>query len=146
MQAAEYRHSVSPGVADAARHIALITDGTGIGAALNYTIGVSQRHGAQIDLLIHGAVDVECISDMEKQTHAADIICHQIQLYARAIEDLLKYVTENSSLMFLVASPDDSAARLLVEEVIPRRRTRMTVPLVLIDDHSFANAQTLNAA
>jgi hypothetical protein len=81
-----------------------------------------------------------------KKIHAADIICHQIQLYARAIEDLLKYVTENSSLMFLGASPDDSAARLLVEEVIPRRRTRMTVPLVLIDDHSFANAQTPTAA
>ena len=86
-----------------------------IGAALDYTIDVSQRQGAQIDLLIHGAVDVERMSDMEKQIHAADIICHQIQLYARAIEDLLKYVTENPSLMFLVASPDDSAARLLVE-------------------------------
>lgn len=128
------------------RRIALITDGRGIGTALDYAIDVSQRQGAQIDLLIHGAVDVERISSMEKQIRAADIICHRIQLYAQAIEELLQYITENSCLMFLVASPDDAAARLLVEDVIPKRRSRITVPLVLIDDHSLANAQTLTAA
>jgi hypothetical protein len=128
------------------RRIALITDGKGIGAALNYAIDVSQRQGAQIDLLIHGAVDVERISTMEKQIRAADVICNRIQLYAQAIEDLLRYITEHSSLMFLVASPDDSTARLLVEDIIPRRRSRITVPLVLIDDQSLANAQALTAA
>lgn len=128
------------------RRIALITDGRGIGAALDYAIDVGQRQGAQIDLLIHGAVDIERISSMEKQIRAADVICNRIQLYTQAIEDLFNYITEHSCLMFLVASPDDSAARLLVEDVIPRRRSRITVPLVLIDDHSLANAQTLTAA
>jgi hypothetical protein len=128
------------------RRIALITDGRGIGAALNYTIDVSQRHGVQVDLLIHGAVDVELISSMEKQIRAADIVCHRIQLYAQAVEGLLKYIADHSCLMFLVASPDDATARLLVEDVIPKRRSRITVPLVLIDNQSLANAQTLTAA
>lgn len=128
------------------RRIALITDGRGIGAALDYAIDVSQRQGAQIDLLVHGAVDVERISTMEKQIHAADVICHRIQLYAQAIEDLFKYIAEHSCLMFVVASPDDTAARQLVEDVIPNRRSRISVPLVLIDDQSLANSQRLTAA
>lgn len=128
------------------RRIALITDGRGIGAALDYAIDVSQRHGAQIDLLIHGAVDVEQISIIEKQIRAAGVNCHRIQLHTQAVEDLFKYITGQSSLMFLVASPNDTAARLLVEDVIPNRRSRLPVPVVLIDNHSSADARKLTAA
>lgn len=32
--------------------------------------------------------------------------------------------------------PDDAAARVLMEEVIPRRDSRIPVPLVLIDDRT----------
>jgi hypothetical protein len=36
------------------RRIALITDGKGVGAALEYAIDVSRLHGTQIDLLTRG--------------------------------------------------------------------------------------------
>lgn len=129
-----------------AHRIALISDGRGAGAPLDYVIDASSRQGAKIDLLIHGTVDTADISTLEKQILAAGIDYHLIQLGVQPIEDIADYICNHPSLIFLVAMPDDSVARTLVEEVIPQRGGRVPVPLVLIEDRDSSRQTEQSAA
>lgn len=64
----------------ATKRIALISDGRGLGAPLDYAIDACLRQDAQIDLLTHGAIDTESISVLEKQVQQAGLDCQHIQL------------------------------------------------------------------
>ncbi|MBV2090044.1 MAG: hypothetical protein KUF72_04080 [Candidatus Thiodiazotropha sp. (ex Ctena orbiculata)] len=118
----------------ATQRIAFISDGRGVGAPLAYAIDACLRQGAKIDLLTHGTTDVANISALENQIQAAGLDNNHIQLGLSAIDDIFNYIRNHLSLIFLVAMPDDNLAKVIIEEVIPKRGARMSVPLVLIED------------
>lgn len=118
------------------RRIAFVSDGRGMGAPLDYAIDACLRQDARIDLLVHGAVDTESISMLEKQIQQAGVDYQRIRLGVNTVDELFDYIGHHSSLIFLVAMPDDTAVRVLIEEVIPRRGGRIPVPLVLIEGQS----------
>jgi len=130
----------------ATHRIALISDGRGLGAPLDYAMEAALRQGARVDLLVHGTFDARSLDAMTGRLGASGIPFQVIRLGVDTVEDIATYICNHPSLIFLVAMPDDSAARTLVEEVIPRRGGRMPVPLVLIEPGSHAARKSLSAA
>ncbi|MBL3528132.1 MAG: hypothetical protein JMN27_11720 [gamma proteobacterium endosymbiont of Lamellibrachia anaximandri] len=128
------------------KRIALISDGRGLGTPLDYAIEACQGQNAQIDLLVHGAVDTMNISALESRIQQAGLGCQRIQLGANAVANLTDYICNHPSLIFLVSMPDDSAIKVLMEEIIPNRGSRLPVPLVLIEDRSKARPSKQSAA
>jgi len=128
------------------KRIALISDGRGFGAPLDYTIDACLRQDAQIDLLVHGAIDTKSISSLEKQIQQAGLDCRHVRLGVHVVDDIVEYIYHQPSLIFLVAMPDDTAARVLIEEVIPRHGGRIPVPLVLIEEKPTRTSVQKSAA
>ena len=128
------------------KRIAFISDGNGLGTPLDYAIDASLRQGAQIDLLLHGVTDMASISALENQVREAGLDCQCIQLGVNAVDSIAEYIGNHPSLVFLVAIPDDSAVRVLIEEVIPKRGSRLLVPLVLIEDQALSRPHKQSAA
>ena len=114
--------------------VALVSDGRDCVAPLDYAIDVCVQEQADIDLLLHDAADGYDHTAMEQRIRAAGLGCHCIRLGAAPIDDILDYAHNHRSLIFLVAMPDDAAIKILVEELLPKRRVRMPVPLVLIEE------------
>ena len=128
------------------RHIALISDGRGDGAPLDYAIEAAQRQQAQIDLLLHGPTDDKRIANFERRLQQTAIPYRCIWLVEPMLNDLVDYMTQQTSLIFVVAMPDDDMARTLVEEVIPNRADRVSVPLVLIEAKQRSQSPKQSAA
>lgn len=126
--------------------IALLSDGTGIGAPLDYAIDAGLRQEARIDLLVHGAVDIEQISALEKRVAQTGLECKRIQLSVNVIDSIVEYICNHPSLIFVVAVSDDHVAKTLIEEVIPQRGGRVSVPLVLIEDKAAPRNLNRSAA
>ena len=129
-----------------AKRIALISDGRGLGAPLDYAIDACLRQDARMDLLIHGAIDTKSIRALEKQVQQAGLDCRRIQLGVNVVDDIFDYIFNHPSLIFVVAMPDDAVSRVLIEEVIPKRGGRIPVPLVLIEEHTSARPSKQSAA
>ncbi len=130
----------------ATQRIAFLSDGRGAGAPLSYAIDAGLRQGTRIDLLIHGTTDRGHISTLENQIRAAGLDHHRIQLGMNPVDDIINHVCNHPSLIFLVAMPDDDAAKALIEEAIPGRGRRIPVPLVLIEDRPSAHQAQQSAA
>lgn len=128
------------------RRIALISDGRGVGAPLEYALDACMRQEAKIDLLTHGAADTVNISALEKQIRAAGVECQRIRLGLKPTDGIIDYICNHPALVFLVAMPDDNAAKVLIEEVIPKRGGRIPVPLVLIEERSPSRPAEQSAA
>jgi len=128
------------------RRIALVSDGRGVGAPLDYAMEAALRQGARVDLLVHGTFDARNLDAMTGRLGAAGIPVQVIRLGMDTVEDIATYICNHPSLIFVVAMPDDSAARTLVEDVIPRRGGRVPVPLVLIEAGRHQARKSLSAA
>ena len=116
------------------KRIAFISDGRGLDAPLDYAIDACLRQNAQIDLLIHDAADMENTSALEKKIKNSGVSYQQIQLEVTAVSSITDYMAKHPSLIYLIAMPDDDVARVLIEEVLPGRRRRTQIPVVLIED------------
>lgn len=116
------------------QRIALITDGRGLGAPLNYVIDACRNQEAKIDLLTHGTTDAENITALESSIKEAGLVCNRIQLGTKAVDNVLEYINNHPGLVFMVAMPDDVVAKKIMEDVIPKQGASIPVPLVLIDD------------
>ncbi len=130
----------------ATHRIALVSDGRGLGAPLDYAMDAALRQGARVDLLVHGTFDARGLDAMTGRLGANRIPFQVIRLGMDTVEDIATYICNHPSLIFVVAMPDDSAARTLVEEVIPRRGGRVPVPLVLIEAGRHQVRKSLSAA
>jgi len=126
--------------------IALIIDGQGPGAPLAYTIDACQRQDAQVDLLLHGAIDTKSIIKIENRILQAGLDYQCIQVGMKAIDDIIEYIFSESTLIYLVATSDDVVVRELIEEVLPKRGLRIPVPLVLINGDKSSNTKKRSAA
>ena len=116
------------------QRIALITDGRGLGAPLNYVIDACRNQEAKIDLLTHGTTDVDNITALENSVKEAGFVSNRIQLGTKAVDNVLEYISNHPGLVFMVAMPDDVVAKKIMEDVIPKQGASIPVPLVLIDD------------
>ena len=130
-----------PARASATRRIALISDARGADALFDYAIDVSSRQHAAIDLLIHGVADTAGIAAMVNQVRAAGLEHGYVRLGLKPVNDIVDYIYRHPSLGFLLATPEDKVARTLIEEVIPKRRGRIPVPLVLIGDQTSSHTR-----
>ncbi len=117
----------------AQRCIALVSDGRGEGAPLDYAIEAAQRQRAGIDLLLHDRADERRTANLERRLKQAGIPYRCVRLVEPVLDDLRDYILQHASLIFLVAMPDDEVVRVIVEEVIPKRLEPIAVPLVLIE-------------
>lgn len=130
------------------RRIAFISDGSGLHAPLDYAIDAGIRQNAQIDLLIHGTADSERISALLKKIKDAGVNCQRVQFDTdvTATDGIIEYIFKHPSLIYLIAKSDDDAARTLVEDLLPRYRRRIQVPVVLIEDQNTAGIARQSAA
>ena len=122
-----------PAVLTSTRRFALISDGRGTGAPLDYVIESCAQQGGVIDLLVHGDSTRE-VPALERRIRSAGIACNNIRLGDQPLEDIVDYICNHRSLVFLVAIADDQIATRLVNDVIPQRGGRLPVPLVLLED------------
>lgn len=129
-----------------AKRIALISDGRGFGAPLDYAIDACLRQDAHVDLLLHGAIDLDSISVLEQRLQHAGIDYQRVQLGVNVVDDVIDYIQQQGSLIFAVAMPDDVAVKILIEEVIPKSGGRIPVPLVLIEEKAATPKQKHTAA
>jgi hypothetical protein len=118
----------------AQRRVALLTDGRGEGAPLDYVIETCSRQDATVDLLVHGVVDTGKLAGLERRLGEAGMRHRLSMLDVVAVAGISDYIRKNPSLLFLVAMPHDPLARRLAEELIPSRVIRMPVPLVMIEE------------
>lgn len=116
----------------AVKRIGLISDSRGLASPLDYAIDACKRHSAKLDLLIYGSLDTENLSTLENQLREAGVDYRRIQLGTDHVKDIVGYVSNHPSLIFLLARADDAAAKLLIEKVIPKRGGLVPVPFVLI--------------
>ncbi|MCB1851273.1 MAG: hypothetical protein KDI83_10940 [Gammaproteobacteria bacterium] len=116
------------------RRIAFISDGRGAGVPLGYAIDACSRQQAKIDLMIHGTTDRADIAALENQIRMAGLDHYYFQLGTKPVDDIIHYIRNQPALILLVAIPDDTAAKALIEEAIPKRAGLMPVPLVLVGD------------
>jgi len=130
----------------AGRHIAFISNGSGLGAPLDYAIDACLRQNAQIDLLIHGPADSENNSVLENKIKNSGVRYQRIQLQVTAVSSIIEYIVKHPSLLYLIAMPDDDVAKTLIEEVLPIRRRRIQVPVVLIKDQMTTDTLKQTAA
>jgi len=130
----------------AARHIVFISNGEGINAPLDYAIESSLRQNAQIDLLIHGAADTDKVNALEKKINDAGVYSQQIQISGNAFEGIIDYVVKQPSLIFIIATPTDTVAMQLTEEISSRGNNRIHVPFVLINDERSMSTLKQSAA
>lgn len=134
------------------QRIALVENGSGTDSALHYTIEACQRQNAEIDLLIHHDSSDESIKRMETKISESGISYRLQHLGAEGAKDISDYIDKQKSLVFMVATPDDSIVRALIEETMPRRKRQLPVPLVLIENpqgqamHNHRQAETLDVA
>jgi len=118
------------------RCIALICDGRSLVGALDYAIEASNRQGAVIDLLVHDTAGRANIAALEDRIRTAGIDCRRIPLGTDLVGAITEYIDDHRSLVFLIARPDDAAARVFLQEIIPGRGHRLPVPMVLIEDQA----------
>ncbi len=130
----------------ATHRIALISDGRGGGTPLDYAIESCSRLRANMDLLIHGTVDTARIASLEERIGSAGVAWRTIQLGSRPVDDIFEYIHNQPSLLFIVTTPDDEAAKRITEELVPRRGGRLAVPFVLIEDRNTDNRNKQSAA
>ena len=116
------------------KRIAVIADGRDLNFPIEYAIDACLRQNADIDLLLHGDIDKSGISIIEKHISESGIQAQRISLGKNEITKILEYVSRNSSLIFIASAPRDSIARVLMEEIIPGSKPKISVPLVLIDE------------
>ena len=134
------------GTRAATKHIAFISNGSGLGAPLDYAIDACLRQNAQIDLLILGSAGSENTSALEKKLKNSGVSYQRIQLEVTAVNSIINYIAKHPSLLYLIAMPDDDVARVLIEEVLPGRRRRIQIPVVLIEDQTIARLPKQSAA
>ena len=120
----------------ASKRIAFISNGDGIHEPLDFAIDSCKMQNAQIDLLIHHAADMEKLSALKKKINNAGIRFQHIQIEDNTNDSIINYIANQPSLIFLVALPDDSVAKALVDEVSSRHGNRIHTPLVLIKNQA----------
>lgn len=136
----------APSPAASNKRIALLIDGSNSRSALAYAIETAARLDVKIDLLTHGVTGDETCKELEKQISEAGILSRRIPLKSEGQDGILSYLDTNPALIFLIAGVNDTIAKTLAEEVMPKQESIVPVPLVLINNNQSPSDQGKNAA
>jgi hypothetical protein len=117
----------------ARKRVALISDGFGSEALVDYALHTCQRLGAQLDLLFHGTANTEWKDDVVRQLRRERVSYHRVNLSANAAEEIEEYIHSQLQLLYILAQPNDPAVTELMEEVMLMRGKHLAVPMVLIE-------------
>lgn len=116
------------------KRVALISDGFGAEALIDYALHSCQRLGAQLDLLIHGSSDDAWVDDVVKQLRREDVSYHRVNLSKNTTEDIAEYIHSQIQLLYILAQPNDPAVNELMEKMATTRgKQHLSVPMVLIE-------------
>jgi len=115
------------------KRIALVSDGFGSEALVDYAMHTCQRLGAQLDLLFHGSANAEWKDEVVGQLRRERVSYHRINLSANAAEDIAEYIHNQLQLLYILAQPNDPAVNELMEEMTLTRGKHLAVPMVLIE-------------
>jgi hypothetical protein len=126
--------------------IALISDGRGHGAPLDYAIETCSRLEGKIDLLIHGTKEITVITALEERIRSAGLQCLTIQLGANPVDEITQYIHNQPAIASIIAMPDDITAKPIMDQIILGRGGTLPVPMALIDDCSSTRPATQSAA
>ncbi len=123
------------------KRIALLIDGSNSESAVTYAIETATRLEVKIDLLTHSVTDDEIYKELDQRISDAGILSRRIPLANEKYDGILSYLNTTPALIFLIASVNDTIAKTLAEEVIPKQISIVPVPLVLINDNQSPNDQ-----
>jgi voltage-gated potassium channel Kch len=130
----------------ASHRVALISDGRGHGAPLDYAIETCSRLGASIDLLIHSSVDTADITALEDRIRSTGLQGQTIRLGKKPVDDILNYIHSQPAIASIVAMPDDESAKLIMQSMASGGGESIPVPLVLIEDRASTQSTKQSAA
>jgi hypothetical protein len=126
--------------------IALISDGRGHGAPLEYAIETCSRLEGKIDLLIHGTKDIAVVTALEERIRSAGLQCQTIQLGANPVEEITQYIHNQPAIASIIAMPNDVTAKPIMDQIILGKAVSVPVPMALIDDCPSTHPTTQSAA
>ena len=124
------------------KRVALISDGFGSGALVDYAMHTCQRLGAQLDLLFHGPANTEWKDDVVRQLRHERVSYHRVNLSANAAADIAEYIHNQHQLLYILAQPNDPAVTELMEEAMLTRGKHLAVPMVLIEHRPVKQFRT----
>lgn len=127
-------------------HIALISDGRGHGAPLDYAIETCLQLEGTIDLLVHGATDETDTRALEERIESVGLQWQTIPLGEAPVDGIIQYIHNQPAVASIIAIPDDKTAKPIMDEIFSGRRLTMPVPLVLIDDNPTIRPAKQSAA
>ncbi|MGV6827092.1 MAG: hypothetical protein ACWA5Q_08950 [bacterium] len=128
------------------RRIGLIAHEDNVDACLNYVIQSCHEHHATIDLLLSDDSDAQHLAEMQQHIEDKGFRCQKIRLGKDQVNGLTTYVDNHPTLKFIVATQEDSLARTMLSDVIPRQHERFPVPIVTIPEPATLEARRRSAA
>lgn len=127
----------------ARKRVALISDGFGSEALVDYALHTCQRLGAQLDLLFHGTANTEWKDDVIRQLRRERVSYHRVNLSTNAADDIAEYIHSQLQLLYILAQPNDPAVTELMEEAMLTRGKHLAVPMVLIEHKPVKQFQSV---
>jgi hypothetical protein len=128
------------------QRIALISDGRGHGAPLDYAIETCSRLEGKIDLLIHGTKNKRAITALEERIRSAGLQCQTIQLGTMPVDKIAQYIHDQPAIASIIAMPDDTTTRTIMDQIILGQSGSLPVPMVIIDDNPTTRPAKQSAA
>jgi hypothetical protein len=116
------------------QRIALISDGRGQGAPLDYAIETCSRIEGKIDLLIHSTKSKVVITALEERIRSAGLQYQTIQLGTLPVDEIAQHIHSQPAITSIIAMPDDATIRPIMDQFISGCGGTIPVPMVLIDD------------
>ena len=128
--------------------IALMADERDNNSLLEYAIDACERQGknTHIDILLHEPINTANSIGLENCIKQVGLKYRLIQLGKKPVESLINYIQNNTASIFLIASSDDKVAKVLIEDVIPRSRERIQIPILLIEGKDSVSHHKCSAA
>jgi len=127
------------------KRVALVSDGFGAEALVDYALHTCERLGAQLDLLFHGSANAEWKDEVVNQLRRERVSYHRINLSTNAAEDIAEYIRSQPQLLYILAQPNDPAVNALMEEAALSRGKHLAVPMVLIEHKPMKHLRRVHA-
>lgn len=128
------------------QRIALVTDGADVDAALEFAFDACLRHDASLDLVMprHDRPRERLGKNLAARGRRRGIVTRLIPLATDEIQQLTEYVRNHPTLVYLVTTPGNELARQFMEQMLPARRNRLTVPLVMIGEQPVQQLKSVS--
>lgn len=118
------------------KHIAIISDGTGVELLIDYALHTFSWFGAQFDLFFHGSDDNKWQENAVRQLRREGVAYHRVELSENTAQDIADYIQNEHLLTYILAQPNDIVVNKLMKEAALKKGIKPAIPMVLIDPSS----------